>query len=245
MYNQGQEEEYYEDCYDLHILGTQIQNASNETNETVHLPVESSLGKSTPMCTDDRLDMFEFEDVHSFSFWMEGVCQFPIGIVGIISNVLAIPILCSSCMKSIFNRLLICLLILHTVYICSVLLTETMWPVWKNDPHNISEAWFIILFSFVLHPLKQLMLYSSTYITVLLARQRYLAIRHPIEYRNSVLSTNPWVPAIKSLMFVLVAAALCTFPLFLETSVEYDEIGRVHEVNATHFQYVSRVYVLL
>ena len=68
---------------------------------------------------------------------------------------------------------------------------------------------------------------------------RYLAIRHPIEYRNSTMGINPWKSAIKSLALVLVTAALFTFPLYLETSVKHTEIGRLHEVNETHFKYVS------
>ena len=229
--------QYHEDCYDY--LVAQIQSGHNETNETVPLQVESVHDISTPMCSDNRLDIFQFEDLHTLTFWMEGVCQFTVGSIGIISNLLAIPILSSPGMNSIFNKLLICLLILHTIYISSVILTESMWPVWKDDPHNSFDAWVFILFSFVLHPLKQLMRYSSTFITVLMARQQYLAIRHPIEYRNMNISTNLWIPAIKSLMFVLVAAGLFTFPIFLETRVEYNELGKIYDVNSTHFQYVS------
>ena len=246
IYNYDQENDYYEDGHDFLRFKARFQSSGNETNETVHLQVESSLGKSTSLCTDNRLDMFQFEDVHALSFWMEGVCQFTVGSVGIICNLLAIPLLCGPVMKSVFNKLLICLLTLHTMYIGSVLLIEIMWPAWKNEP-RISEAWFIISFSFVLHPLRQFMLYSSTFITVLIARQRYIAIRHPIQYRNTMLSTNPWIPATKSLIFVLVTAALFTFPLFLETSVHSDEVGRVYDINGTHFRYVSfiRSYIII
>ena len=144
-------------------------------------------------------------------------------------------------MKSIFNKLLICLLVLHTVYICCVLLTETMWKASDENDNSqtISESWFIISYSFVLHPLQQLMRISSTFFTILMARQRYLAIRHPVEYRNANITVNPWRPVMKNLILVLAMAAFFTFPLFFETSVKSSEIGRLYDVNDTHSKYVS------
>jgi len=143
---------------------------------------------------------------------VEGVCQFILGTIGIISNLLAIPILCHKRMNTIFSKLLICLLVLHTVYLGCVLVMELMWPSWNDNPQRISESWFIFIFSYGLYPLKQLMHYSSTFFTTLMARQRFLAIRHPIEYRNSTLTINPWVSVMKSLSFVIVTGALFTFP---------------------------------
>ena len=37
-----------------------------------------------------------------------------------------------------------------------------------------------------------MVLCASTYITVVLALERYKAVWRPVEYRNSVLSGNPW-----------------------------------------------------
>ena len=194
------------------------------------------------MCIEtglDGLDGSQVEKIQNISFWMKGVCQLTIAIIGIVSNLAAVPILCSNAMKSIFNKLLICLLLLHTVYLCGVLLMGIMWPEWENNDEKLSEVWFMILFSFVVYPLQQLMLYSTTFITTLMARQRYLAIRHPIEYRNSTMMINPWVPAIKSLSLVLVVSGLFCVPLFFETAINYDHFGTIKNINQTHFQYVS------
>ena len=193
-------------------------------------------------CVELKFDISQIDQIQAFSFWIEGICQFTVGIVGIISNLLSIPILSSAGMKSIFNKLLICLLVFHTVYIVCVLLTETfMWKA-SNDNTNsqsISVSWFIISYSFVLHPLQQLMRISATFFTILMARQRYLAIRHPVEYRNANLTVNPWIPVTKTLMLVLAMASLITFPLYFETSVKRSEIRRLQDVNDTHSKYVS------
>ena len=160
------------------------------------------------------------------------------------SNLIAIPILCNKRLNNIFNKLLICLLVLHTVYIICVLLTEMMWPSWDENYQGISEPWFIFVFSYILHPFRRLMRYSSTFFTTLMARQRYLAIRHPIEYRNLTLTTNPWKYVMKSLILAILTGALFTFPLFLETSVEEVEVERL-EFNSTHFKLVSTYLLIL
>ena len=205
----------------------------NSTSRYARLQMETGLDA---ICTNNTLDLDTYEYIEHVSFWIEGVSQFIMGVFGIVSNLLMIPILSSSSMKSIFNRLLACLLIIHTIYISTTLtiyIGQTDWMEGRKD-------WFNILFPFVLHPLRPLMLYSSSFITVLMARQRYLAIRHPWEYRNSNLHTNPWIPALQSLFLVLVASTLFISPLFFETSITHVEVPQVKDINGTHFQYVSK-----
>ena len=211
-------------------------------------PTQPNSHRGNAMCVADELTNFtsnEIQTIDSARFWLEGVFQFIVGSIGIFSNLLAIPILCGRGMQSIFNKLLICLLILHTVYIFSSLVAEAMWQPWENDnPQDSTPFWLIILFSFVLHPLKQLMLFSSIFITILMAKQRYMAIRHPIQYRNTIQSENPWRSAMKSLAIVLTTAGVFTFPLFFETSVESYQVGGVVRINASHFQYVSHTNII-
>ena len=189
-------------------------------------------------CVEYKLDDNEIAQIQGFSFWMEGVCQFTLGTIGVLSNLLAIPILCHKRMNTIFSKLLLCLLILHTLYLGCVLLIEVMWPAWDENPQRISESWFVYIFSYGLYPFKQLMRYSSTFFTTLMARQRFLAIRHPIEYRNSTLTINPWGSVIRSLLLVIVTGAVFTLPLYLETSVKNVEVERIEDFNSTHFKLV-------
>ena len=71
-----------------------------------------------------------------------------------------------------------------------------------------------------------------------MAKQRYEAMRHPIEYRNSERTSNPSITAAKSVLYAILATAMFVWPRFLETSVEELNVGRTHEFNRTHFQYV-------
>ena len=204
------------------------------------LPLDFSPSSNTQMCLDDDLDPVQLEKIQAVSFWMEGVLQLSICIIGMFSNLTAIPILRANSMKSIFNKLLTCLLLLHTMYLFGVLLIGIMWPQWKVHDEKLNEVWFIVIFVvYVVYPSQQLMLYSSTFITTLMARQRYLAIRHPIEYRNSTIMINPWIPAVKHLVLVLGLAGVLCIPIFFETTIQYSQYGTIISVNQTHFQYVS------
>ena len=191
-------------------------------------------------CDNTNLDEKQNKMIENVTYWLQEVATLIIGTIGVLSNLVAIPILCQQSMKSIFNRLLISLLALHTIYLIGVILTQVMWSDWDQHP----KGWLLILFSFVLHPLEPIMLYSTTLITTLLARQRYLAIRHPIEYRNSTLTVNPCTYALKVLASTLVVSGLFALPMFFEATVAYIKVGKIEGYNVTHFQYVSNYRVL-
>ena len=53
------------------------------------------------------------------SWWVDGVLQTVIGSMGILINILALPILFSNRMKSVFNCLLTILLVMETFFILS------------------------------------------------------------------------------------------------------------------------------
>ena len=166
-----------------------------------------------------------------------------VGSVGIIFNTAAILVLSSPKMKSVFNKLLICLLLVHNVFIFLVVSKEIMWPAWRDTPDYALGAFFIYLFSYVLHPSQQVMRYSTIFLTVAMARRRFHALKHPIECRNSNMSKNPWTSAIKIFFLVLIFSFILTCPLYFETSVKYADIGRLHILNGTHFKYVSNISV--
>ena len=60
-------------------------------------------------CDDGGYDINEMEFHGSFVWHNEGIGLIVVGIIGILTNVIAIPILCSKEMNSNFSRLLIAL----------------------------------------------------------------------------------------------------------------------------------------
>ena len=100
-----------------------------------------------------------------------------LSVIGILGNLLSIFLIrkCRLRLGSIFNHILCCLLILHTLYMVTNMLTvASQWNNWVV---------LIVLFRYLLYPLKPLFFYSSTFLTVLMARERLKAIIHPWEYR--------------------------------------------------------------
>ena len=167
--------------------------------------------------------------------------QLIIGTIGIASNVLAMSTLCNKSMKSVLNKLELCLLALHTIYIFCSILYETLRPEWEYDgQEQILDFSYSILFSFLIHPIKQFILFSSIFATVLMVRQRYLAIRPRAKFRDFIQSTNPWKSSLKYFVAVFITAALFTFPMYGEMQfMKIEKDAQIININSTHFQCVS------
>lgn len=79
----------------------------------------------------------QIQIVNMVGFALDYVAQFLFGILGILGNVIAMIILArSKKLKSVFNRLLTCLLIVHTLYIVNSL---TLQEIRKKITHNPRE----------------------------------------------------------------------------------------------------------
>ena len=216
-----------------------LRNKSQDVMDVVMFEPNATSPTMQWQCVENRLTLTEIEQLKTFSFWVEGIIQCSLGLVGIISNLVAILVLSKSKMKTVFNKLLICLMCIHTVFISVVILNEIMWPTWDDKPNYLSGAFLMYLLTYILDPLQQILRYSSIFITTVMARHRFLSSRHPIAYRNSIKSLSPWKSAVRILILVLVVSVILTAPLVLETSVENTSIDSLHGLNETHFKYVS------
>ena len=104
--------------------------------------------------------------VRAVGFLLDVVLQSVVGVLGAVGNLLAIAVLGGGRrLRSFFNRLLTCLLVVHTVYIANSLVLE----VYKKNPGYLA---FDLLFSNFFYPCKPMLLYTTTFLTVLMARER-------------------------------------------------------------------------
>ncbi len=112
------------------------------------------------------------------AFYLGIVAQSCVGVLGICCNLMAMHVLASSKkLRSSFNAILACNLLLHTLYIVASLAHEA----YKHaDGHVVGH----VLFTWLLYPVKPLLLHASTVLTVVMARERYNAINRPLEYRS-------------------------------------------------------------
>ena len=136
-------------------------------------------------------------------------------------------------LSSVFNSMLASLLGLHSLYILAamthVLRVQT------------PSALLDLLFTHLLYPLKPLFLHAATLLTVIMARERCKAIRHPLEYRNATAGLNPWRCALKYVGAIVGVSALFVSPLYFETArrpVTQEVV--VSLVNSTSLYLVSK-----
>ena len=171
--------------------------------------------------------------IRATSFWVEGITQAIIGILGIIGNVVAISIYRAGGNKfsTIFYQLLICLLLVHTGYISLSLLLFL--------GRKMGGKVFIVSYAYVLYPLPSLMLHTSTFLTVLLAWHRFTAADRPLEYYIAWRFINPKWSALKAMMTSLVAGLFLVIPLFFEPRVETERYMQYEEFNNSHVVLVS------
>ena len=155
----------------------------------------------------------------NISWLFETVLQTIIGIGGIIANTIAIPILCSKEMSSIFNRLLVLLAIYDNFYIICSLFRVMKININNGDvaQHNDFHEY---VFAYGVHQLHSFVLCGSIFMTVALSLERYRAVWRPVEYHNQCIGVNPWKRALVSYLFpVMVFSTLFNIPKFFEIEV--------------------------
>jgi hypothetical protein len=100
-------------------------------------------------------------------YWLEGVSQATVGIVGILGNIIAMKIFLSGGAKfnTIFYRLLVSLLFTQT---CYVIFSLTVFLC----QYNSNIFFFNLMFTSGLYPLPSMMLHTSTLLTMQIAWHR-------------------------------------------------------------------------
>ena len=86
---------------------------------TRHPTTASTTASTTSTCVP--LTEAEVMLYSNVAWWLEGFLQISIGVVGFLANGLAVPILLSKEMNSIFNRLLVFLAVFDNFYIACAL----------------------------------------------------------------------------------------------------------------------------
>ena len=120
----------------------------------------------------------QWQIYYNFSWWMDGILSLCISIAGGIFNSMTIYILCHNKMiPSFFNRLLICLAVVDTLFLGNAISDAFINQFGSNVYHQT-------LFVKVLYPARSMLMFCSIYITVSLSFERYKAISNPFLHRR-------------------------------------------------------------
>lgn len=156
----------------------------------------------------------EYELYDTVSWWMEGVIQIVINIIGIIANFVAIPVLLSRKLTNVFNRTLAILAALDAIFnMCDILESVRMY-----HGGGCREA-HIYLFPYFLYPLQNITMVASIYTTVVVAVERYYAVTSPI---SAFVDDGhaKWKKVLAFIAPVLVFSVIFNIPTFFEFRVE-------------------------
>ena len=168
---------------------------------------------SEVLCRDGSTaeDLALYETI---SWWMEGVIQIVINVIGIIANLLAIPVLLSRKLTNVFNRTLAILAIFDAIFnLCDILESVRMYH------GGGCRSSHIYLFPYVLYPLQNVTMVASIYTTVVVAVERYHAVTRPLSAFVDD-SGGKWKKVLVFIVPVLLFSFVFNIPTFFEFRVE-------------------------
>ena len=141
--------------------------------------------------------------VTKLRYWVGGVVLCGVAISGLLMNITAIYILSTRIqIKNFFNSLLISLFVYDSVY-----LFIDVVDTFKTN-FRIYTKIHIILFPYIIHPLKPVSLTASIFMTIGIAYERFVAIRSPIIHRQSMESSRF---RRKHLLKYILSVTICSF----------------------------------
>ena len=158
-------------------------------------------------------------------FWLEGVTQTTLAIMGMTCNTIFSFILSRKELRNSFNILLIILATFDSVYLFGAILESF------RKSFQMATTIHIRLFPRLLYPLQGIAMTGSIFMTVAIAFERYVAVHNPINYNramNDGKATRSRV--VKFFIPVMLASILFSLPKFFESTVaEYYD----HDKNLT------------
>ena len=184
----------------------------SEGSQEDKLPSNESLNITCPAWTKG-----DEEIVLSIQYWVGGVVVFCLSIPGMLMNIVAILTLSTRItIPTTFNSLLISLFALDSIY----LFFETIETF--RTQFGLESNLHIILLPKFIYPLTLISISASIFLTVVVAHERYDAIKKPIQHRQSMRSAK-----YVRMKFLKYAFIVCVFsigfnvPKFFEVELQW------------------------
>ena len=158
---------------------------------------------------------YDIRDV--YSFWVGGIAVCCVAVPGLFLNLTAICVLSTRVStKNNFNQLITSLFVFDSVFLLSALI-----EAFRRNFRLYTNI-HIILFPKLLYPLRIISFTASTFMTVAIAHERYIAIKQPIRHRQAMSSAKfRRINLIKYIISTTVCAIAFNAPKFFEAKVEW------------------------
>jgi hypothetical protein len=143
---------------------------NNATNLT-------ELDMNCPLLKEDEMEL-----VHYVSYYLEGVLQAIVAMIGIVVNLVSSFVLTRKEMRNSFNLLIVTLAAYDSWYLFGAIL-ESIRKFFEPLRTDVQ----IIMFPHFLYPLHQTAITGSIFMTVAIAFERYTAVHFPLDYNQVIL----------------------------------------------------------
>ena len=168
------------------------------------------------VCPEDHSD---FED--EFTFWIDGVTLCSIAIPGILLNLTAIFIITrNKDLHHSFNYFLVALFVFDSTYLFTTIANQSFMKQFGMQTKS-----YLIMFPYVMHPLKHISFTASIFTTVLVSYERYSSVTKPIQHymgqKNKQLRR-----VLLYVLVVLILAILFNIPKFFEAEIDWKSLDR-------------------
>ena len=181
-------------------------------------------------CNITHFSPEENRHFQNYSWWVETMGNLCCGCIGVFLNLITIHVFSSPALrKNFFNRLLICLAIFDTLYI-----TCEISEVFRHRHNTFLQQSIFVNFVF---PIRNIFMFSSVYMTVVLAFERYQAITNPMQYRIRGVRSSLNKELLTHVLPGVIFAVIYYIPRFFELNVE--EIGK----DCTNFTNMTSISV--
>ena len=156
------------------------------------------------------------------SWWIQGLSLLVFGSVGILVSVIAILVLSDKKLSGIFfNKLIMALTFFDIAYL--------ILSIGDSIRFNFIELNYCAFPGYVaflvIYPIRKILMCCSTYMTVVIAFERFSAIKNPITHRNSLKFSSLNMKTLKYVLIVGLISVLYGIPLFFAFQIKKMEDG--------------------
>ena len=137
---------------------------------------------STSVQCPQLLSENEMENLRTIEWWFDSVLHIAVSVLGLIANLISIPVLLSKYLTNVFYRTLAFLSMFDFIFIACDVLEQIRRGYEFNTCTDVPlyQTVHIYLFPKFLRPLQSIAMMASIYTTVVIAFGRYLAVSKPM-----------------------------------------------------------------
>ena len=207
-----------------------------------HFPIDSGVNftllNSSLDCSSWSKDDWRY--VEYFVYWVGhiGVCS--VAAMGLLVNFLGIGFLSRRLSnQNIFNELIVILLIIDSLYLLIQFGIKLVYllSLESMNIESFGDLLNYVIIPVYIKPISHMFLTLSIFMTVGIACERSVAIKHPISHRQSMLSAKfRRISLMKYMIPIILCAVGFDLPKFFEQEVHWKKPKHLKNINASDYR---------